>query len=137
MATCYVLEPEVPGGLGPETELDRSTHPPRVDKLHLTLEGWLGDELIESFPAFVVTERGKQTLERRRLKGFRFVEVKVSPTAQFEELYPGRRLPAFSWLQIFGTACHDDFGLAEDGRLVVSEAALQALRTLSLTQCEV
>ena len=120
MVRCFMVEPEVPGGLGPETEMDRSVHPPRVHKLHIALEGWLGDDLIESFPTFVVTDRCRRVLEDRSLTGFRISEVKVSTTGQFEELYPGRLLPVFWWLQVQGTACEDDFGLTRNGRLVVS-----------------
>jgi len=137
MPKCFVLEPEVAGGLGPETEMDGSVHPPRVHKLHIELEGWLGDDLIESFPCFVVTDRCRRALEQSPLTGFHFAEVKVSKTAQFDELYPGRPLPVFWWLQVSGEACRDDFGLVSDGRLVASEAALRLLSTLNLAHCDV
>ena len=48
------IEPEVAGGLGDHTVMDRSVHPPIVSKLHYQMEGWLGDALLESFPVFIV-----------------------------------------------------------------------------------
>jgi hypothetical protein len=137
MPTCFVLEPEVAGGLGPGTEMDSSEHPPRVRRLHIELEGWLGDDLIESYPCFVATDRCRRALEQGLLTGFRNAEVEVSKATQFNELYPGRALPAFWWLQVHGEACKDDLGLAGDGRLVVSMAALNILRTLNLAHCDV
>ena len=45
----------------------------------------------------------------------------------FEELYPGRELPRFRWLDVHGRPGRDDFGLDSDFVLVVSERALEAL----------
>jgi hypothetical protein len=56
MVAFYILEPEVPGGVGPNTRMDTGVHPPRVSHLHYVFEGWLGDELVESFPCWMVTE---------------------------------------------------------------------------------
>lgn len=84
----------------------------------------------------MVTDRCRRALEQSTLTGVGFEEVKVSKTAQFDELYPGRPLPLFWWLQVAGEACRDDFGLARNGRLVVSEAALQLLKTLNLAHCD-
>lgn len=43
------IEPEVAGGLGEETQMDSTVHPPLVKKLHLEFEGWLGDDILETF----------------------------------------------------------------------------------------
>lgn len=43
------------------------------------------------------------------------------------------KLPPFVWLKVDGKAGHDDFGLAEDHRLVVSESVLDALRPLGIS----
>jgi hypothetical protein len=42
----FYVEPEVAGGLGERTVMDRSTHPPVVKRLHYQLEGWLGDAIL-------------------------------------------------------------------------------------------
>lgn len=44
-----LIEPEVAGSLGKETELDSSVFPPHVKKLHYEFDGWLGDDILESF----------------------------------------------------------------------------------------
>src|SRR3954454_10828086 len=53
----FALEPEVAGQLGDTTMLDTSVHPPVIQRLEYRFDGWLGDDLLESFPCFVVTER--------------------------------------------------------------------------------
>lgn len=126
----YYVEPEVAGGLGDRTIIDRSVHPPTITKLHYEMEGWLGDAILETFPAFIVTDEAKQKLKAAALTGADFADVDVTTTDDFKELYPNREIPAFAWLKPVGVAGQHDFGAASDGRLVVSERALDALLKL-------
>lgn len=128
----FYIEPEVAGGLGSETVLDRSTHPPVVARLHYHLDGWLGDVLLESFPAFVVTEAARQALVAAGIHGAAYDEVKMTVSDQFAELYPDEELPRFVWLKPVGEAGRDDIGAAADGRLVASQRALEVLQGLGL-----
>lgn len=129
----FYVEPEVAGGLGERTVMDRSAHPPIVNRLHYQLEGWLGDAILESFPAFVVTEDAKESLLGIGVTGATFDDVEVTVTDQFEELYPGRKLPLFAWLKPEGKAGRDDIGAAADGRLVLSQRALDTLSSLGIS----
>jgi len=94
----------------------------------------LGDAILESFPAFIVIEEAKETLLEMGATGATFDDVEVSVTDQFEELYPGRTLPSFAWLKPEGQAGQDDIGVAADGRLVISQRALDALRGLGISR---
>ena len=133
----FVLEPEVAGGWGERTVADTTTHPPRVSSLHYQMDGWLGDELLESFPCFIVTRRLAGRLRRAGLTGFRLVGAEVTASEQFWELHPGHKLPAFEWLQIDGIAGRDDFGLSPDHRLIVSGRALEALQAGHIDHAQV
>ena len=62
------IEPEVAGGLGNETIIDKNYHPPIVKKLHYEFNGWLGDDILESFPCFIVSERLKNEIIKKNLK---------------------------------------------------------------------
>jgi hypothetical protein len=128
MMRYFYFEPEVAGGLGDQTIMDRSVHPPIISKLHYQMEGWLGDAILESFPAFIVTEDAKQGLLKSGATGANFGEVKVTTTNNFRKLHPSREVPPFAWLKPTGEAGQDDFGTASDGRLVVSDLALNVLR---------
>jgi hypothetical protein len=129
----FYVEPEVAGGLGERTVMDRSVHPPIVNRLHYQLEGWLGDAILESFPAFVVTADAKESLLGIGATGATFAEVEVTVTGQFEELYPGQQLPLFAWLKPEGKAGRDDIAVAADGRLVLSQRALDTLSDLGIS----
>lgn len=137
MAKYFLIEPEVAGGLGADTVMDSNVHPPRVSKLHYDLKGWLGDDLLESFPCYVVTDRCKGALEKGGFSGYTLAPVKVTASDTFFELYPGRSIPVFHWLKVSGTAGKDDFGLADDHRLTVSEEVLRVLKSLNIEHCDV
>jgi hypothetical protein len=131
-----MLQPEVAGGWGPKTVVDVSVHPPRVARLHYEFDGWLGDDLLECFPCFVVSNRLARELERSNLTGFVLGDVDISTTPEFDELYPNRHLPAFSWLKIAGRAGVDDFGISAEHRLVASARAMDVLRRFTLDRAD-
>ena len=74
----FCIEPEVAGGLGQNVEMDRSVHPPVVDKLHYEFDGWLGDELLETFPCFIVTEGAMKRLQLIHATGIKFDQAEVT-----------------------------------------------------------
>jgi hypothetical protein len=129
----YVVEPEVAGGFGKHTVIDRSSGKMVVQKLHYQFDGWLGDELLESAPSYIASERMAHEIERAQLTGVRFDDVEVTTSDQFRELYPDRQLPKFIWLKVEGNAGHDDFGIAPGLRLVVSERALELLKKIGFS----
>ena len=140
----FFIEPEVAGGLGSNTILDRTTHPPRAERLHYEFEGWLGDALLEGFPCLIATEQASNALKSARATGVDYAEVEVSTSQLFRHLYPNRQLPPFVWLQIKGTAGKDDFGRHRDMRaerprnkFVISERALEILRPFGLNHADI
>ena len=134
----FSIEPEVAGSSeGPNSVMDRSVHPPIVSRLHYVFSGWLGDVLLESFPAFIVTEDAMNKLMEIGATGARFADVEVTTTYPFRGFHPNMKLPKFVWLQITGRAGRDDFGLARKIRLVISERALDVLKGLQLKHAEI
>jgi hypothetical protein len=129
------LDPEVAGGLGTQTIMQRDRHPPKVERLHYMFEGWLGDDLLQTFPCFIITRSMGERLAG--LTGFSLDDVQVSTSEQFEELHPDWQLPEFRWLRVTGVPGTDDFGVTPPGFLVVSERALQRLLQGRLDHCKV
>ena len=133
----YFFEPEVSGGLGGNSVVDTSVHPPIVSKLNYRFDGWLGDDILESFPCYVITESLKKKLESTALCGYQIDQVEVTKSDQFEDLYPGKKLPVFYWLKIIGEAGKDDFGVADDYRLVISDKALKVINDFNVAQADI
>ncbi len=132
-----LVKPEVAGGFGQNTVINRGVHPPLVTRLEYRMDGWLGDALLESYPCFIITERVKESLEHAGCTGIRFGEVEVTKSEQFLEVHGERVLPVFVRLFVDGRAGLDDLGLTSDSRLVVSESALRILRTHGLSHAAI
>jgi hypothetical protein len=131
------LRPEVAGGLGPDATIDNSVFPPRIRRLHYQFDGWLGDDLLETFPCFIVSSRLKEAIEQTGLSGFCFDDVHVSISEQFMDLHPGRRLPKFFWFKVTGKPGVDDFGVTAKQELVVSDKGISVLREFQVSHCEI
>jgi hypothetical protein len=84
----YVIEPEVAGGLGGSTVMNRAVHPPDVFFLHYQFDGWLGDVLVESFPCFIATAEAVKSLQSIGPTGLELAEVRVTKSSQFAEVHP-------------------------------------------------
>jgi hypothetical protein len=117
------VRPEVAGGFGEQTELDFSVSPPDVVKLNYEFSGWLGDDILETYPCFIVTERLRVQVEEAGLTGMHFDSVVISKSEIFDELYPGRELPAFYWAKVVGDESDDFLIDRSSGVLLISEKA--------------
>ena len=134
----FKLEPEVAGELGENTELDASTHPPVVRKLHYHMDFWLGDDLLETFPCFLASDRLRAVLENMDATGIAFDVVEVTFGEDFHDRYPGGTLPRLNWLKPIGVAGKDDFGLVHPAYLIVSARVWEAMQAHArLDHCEV
>lgn len=127
-----IIEPEVAGGFGEGTKLDNGVHPPVVENLDHKFDGWLGDDILESFPCFIMSERLKREIEKQSLRGIKFQNVTISKSETFEELYPSKELPKFYWAIIDGKFGADDFVIGNDFRLIISDKAFELLKRFNI-----
>ncbi|UTX50278.1 hypothetical protein [Chryseobacterium sp. MA9] len=132
-----LIEPEVAGGLGVQTQMDNSFFPPLIKNLHYEFEGWLGDDILESFPCYIVTERLRDGIELEKLTGVSFDKVLISKSETFLELYPDRELPNFFWAKINGESNRDDFFITEKNGLAISERAYSLLKNYNIDQADI
>ncbi|MCP3878209.1 MAG: hypothetical protein GY701_07435 [Sulfitobacter sp.] len=118
--------------------MDTKVHPPRVDRLHYVFSGWLGDDIVESFPCFVVSGQLANAIDRSLLTGAELDYVEVSLDPQFEKLFPdiAAQFPAWRWLRPNGQPGVDDFWLDEQAQLHLSESAYELLQQFSVANAE-
>lgn len=133
----YVLKPEVAGGWGNGTIADTSCHPPKVSLLVYEFESWSEDDLLTTFPCFIVSSRLAAQIEAASLTGFVLAPVAVTKSDLFEELHPDLELPAFMWLKVVGELEKADFAINQKHRLTVSDKAFEIIRKTNISGCEV
>jgi len=133
----FLLKPEVAGGFGENTIIDHSVKPYKVIKLHYEFAGWLGDDLLETYPCFIGTTILIEKLNEFGFSGYLTDDVEISTSYEFRQFHPDMILPEFRWIKIYGIARKDDFGLSEEGSLVVSNRVLNILKTFKISQCDI
>ena len=132
-----IIEPEVAGGIGEDTKLDTTVHPPIVYQLHYEFQGWLLNDILETFPCFIVTADLKEAILETGLTGVDFDYVKISASYEFRQLYPETVLPQFNWMKVYGKAGEDDFGISDKLRLIISEKAYALLSRFNISAADV
>ena len=135
MGQYFLLRPAVYGQLGRNAILDRKTLPGKVKKLHLILDAPPHDDLHKVANCFLLSARLADHIVAAGLTGGSLAGLTVELDEQYLDFHPGTPIPEVRWLTIQGRAQEADFGLDDQGRLVVSEVALAALRLFRLEAC--
>lgn len=156
MEKFYLLEPEVSGGLGQQTviinydDLKKGLAKiPNVIQLEYVFDDWLGDDLIETTPCFIITEELSTKIKSTNLTGYSFDKVLISKSDLFKQIHQEDfRLPDFLWLKVLGSVklndnwkiiqwSGQDFCSDERGRLIVTEKCLTTLTQGKMQNCDI
>lgn len=149
----YFLEPEVSGGLGEHTiygtEQDVETKgiSGKIRYLHYEFEGWLGDDILESTPTFIVSNKLQAKLRNSDFRDYKLEKCLITVSDEFKDMYPNKEIPAFSRFIPLGEVEVEDekfknwsghhFCLSAKGELVVTKKALDFLKSVSIDNCSI
>jgi hypothetical protein len=131
-----VLEPLVAGQLGDGTLLDASTHPPLVSRVQYVLDAPTSDDLIESFPVFLVSEALGSALMEAALEGIGFDEAETVPSDEYVATYGSVPHKRYRWLKVEPSQVGDCW-LDENYRLVVSDRMYAVIEQHEVGGCDV
>ncbi len=95
----YALEPLVGGVLGEGTLIDPSVHPPRVEAVEYVLDAPTEDDLLESFPVYLVSDALGATLAEAGLSGFTLEPARVIPSREYTAVYGDAPHKTYQWLR--------------------------------------
>ena len=130
----YRLEPHVAGELGEATELDPSAHPPIVTAVEYALDAPDSDDLIESFPVFLVSATLAEQLDTAGLTGFVLEDARVRPSAEYLASYGDVPHGEYRWMRLQDRSSTPDAWLDSDLRLCVSDRLMDVLRPYGLAR---
>ncbi|MDR3668690.1 MAG: hypothetical protein P4L35_17755 [Ignavibacteriaceae bacterium] len=102
------IKPEVAGGFGEEVKLDVTARPLKVYELHYEFKEWACNDILTTFPCFIVTERLKEAILKADGTGVVFDYGKINTSYEFRQLFPKFVLPPFHRMKILGKAGEDD-----------------------------
>lgn len=134
----YKIHPEVPGGIGKNTEYNKNEIPWKIRHLHVIFEGWLGGDLLKISTCYLVTAALKEKIQSAKLTGvlgFANFEFDLSDT--FKHLYPGKSLPGMYWMQLTTELGKFDLAINDKNKLIVTETAMKILKEVNLSDAEI
>jgi len=133
----YVLDPLVAGQLGERTDLNATTHPPVVRHVDYVVDLPTDEDLIQSFPVFLVSEDLAGALAAANLTGFRLEDADVRPSDQYGG-FGGGEVPIkhYRWLRL-DSSDPADCWLDERLRLCVSDEMYAVISSHRIEGCEV
>lgn len=115
--------------------------------MHYEFEGWLGDDLLESTPVFIVSSNLVKGLKKSEFKDYKLEECLTTMSDVFKELYPNKELPYFTRFIPRGTVeiegehfnywSGHHFCLSSKGELVVTKKALNFLKQFFIKYCDI
>ena len=124
------------GALGPRTLLDTAAYPPTAVAVEYVLDAPYGDDLIESFPVYLVSVGLAARLDASELTGFALARATAVAGDGYRAAYGDVPHKAYRWLQVIGGR-HDDCRLTADYRLWVSPRMMDVLAASDLGHCMV
>lgn len=133
----YRLEPHVAGELGEATDLDPSAHPPVVRAVEYVLDAPDSDDLIESFPVFLVSARLAERLDAAGVTGFVLEDAIVRPSTEYLATYGDVPYSEYRWMRLQDGGSTADAWLDGDQRLCVSDRTMNVLRPYRLARCSI
>jgi hypothetical protein len=147
------LEPEVAGELGENTIFENfdkvrlSGEKPIISRLNYEFTGWMGDEILECTPCFIITDDLAKDINNKKLNGYEIEDVEISESDEFNELYPNINLPAFKriiptgFVKVTDDNYQDwsghDFCITQESYLVVTEKVINVLRLHIFDHCRI
>jgi hypothetical protein len=133
---AFILEPLVAGELGAETVLDPGTHPPLVRSVEFMLDSPTEEDLVESFPVFLVSEELGDSLTAAGLVGFHLDHAGVHPSTEYVAAYGDVPHKAYRWLRLIWSSPSDCW-LDEEYRLCVSDRMYSVIARHRMEGCQV
>jgi len=109
--------------------------PPLVLKFDFEFDTWEGDEIVEGFPVYLVTEKLGKALMSAGVTGFELQRGRIGTSLNWKALYSHVKLPPFKWLKIVGDAKSDMY-MTSDYLLAVSQKAFDIIMATKPTILE-
>jgi hypothetical protein len=124
-----IVQPEVISGIGENTTGNNLGSQDQITNLHIEMEDWLGDDLMECFPCYIVTENFKKIFSEKKNSGYIFDDLEITFGEYFEDNFQLEvDLPKFYWLKITGIKNDSDVFIDEKLKLNVSNQFLDILK---------
>ena len=132
----FALEPHVAGQLGAGTALDATVHPPVVRSVEYVLDAPTSQDILESFPVYLVSNDIAAQLARASLRGFVLRDARITVSREYLDEFGNAQHKDYQWLYPTPDLAADCW-IDDQLRLCVSGAMMDVLATGTLDACTI
>jgi hypothetical protein len=108
-----------------------------VSQVDYVIDGPDADELIQSFPVFLVSTDLGSRLKDAGLSGFELTGARIRPSDNYQAIYGNEPHLQYLWMQVTGAAGESDCWLDESFQICVSDRMMTVIQTAKLADCHV
>ncbi|GAA3537516.1 hypothetical protein [Kribbella ginsengisoli] len=130
----YSVDPQVAGELGEGTVMDSSVHPPAVSRVEFVLDSPETDDLVQSFPVYLISDLLADRVGQAGLTGIRLAHAEVRPSEEFLAAFGEVPHRNYLWLQLENSEGADAW-LDDSLELCVSDRLMRILEEGTLSDC--
>jgi len=131
----YIVTPATEAETGEEAIFSSNDDPRKIIFLHVYLVNYPESELIQAYPAFLVTKMLRSLMESAGISGASFLPCKISKDPQYDDYSYTTELPEMFGLEPFGVENIDDIVPYNETELKASDRFVRLLRSLPHDGC--
>ena len=132
----YIVTPAAEAETGEEAIFSSKDNPRKIIFLHVYLVTYPESELIQAYPAFIVTKKLRSAMESTGISGAKFLPCKVSKDPQYDDYSNTPDLPEMFGLEPFGVEDIDDIVFYSGTKIKASDRFVRLLKSLAHDGCE-
>ena len=130
----YSIDPQVAGELGDGTVLDSTVHPPSVSQVEFILDYPETDDIVQSFPVYLVTSQLAARIEQAEMVGIVLADAIVRPSEEYVAAFGDAPHRSYRWLQPVIVDAADAW-IDSSLQLCVSDRMMSVLEGAVLSDC--
>lgn len=131
----YIVTPAAEAETGEEAIFSSSGHSRKIVFLHVYLVTYPESDLIQAYPAFIVTKKLRLAIESAGISGAKFLPCKVSKDPQYDDYSYTTDLPEMFGLEPDGVENVDDIVSYNEAEFKASDRFVRLLKSFAHDGC--
>lgn len=131
----YFVQPAAEAEIGDEASASED-YPRKITFYHVCLINFPESELIQAYPAFVITKKLRSAMESEGISGANFLPCKVSKDQQYDDYSNYRELLELFGFEPCGVENIDDIVMHNEIEFKASDRFVRLLKSLAHDGCD-
>ena len=131
----YFVKPAAEAEIGEEATAS-TDYPRKITFYHVYLVNFPESELIQAYPAFLITKKLRSAMESEGITGANYLPCKISKDPQYDDYSNARELPELFGFEPCGAENIDDIVMYDEMEFKASDRFVKLLKSLPHEGCD-